>query len=78
MQVIIDDKIILIGTAHISQKSVDEVQAAIEMNRPDVVAVELCQRRYDGLTKKDAWENTPVTKLLNTNNLIFLIDILDY
>jgi len=73
LQVIIDDKIILIGTAHISQKSVDEVQAAIEMNRPDVVAVELCQRRYDGLTKKDAWENTPVTKLLKSNNAYFLL-----
>ena len=66
MQVTIDDGIVLIGTAHISQKSVDEVKAAIETYKPDVVAVELCQRRYDGITKKDVWENTPVTKLLKS------------
>lgn len=73
MQVIIDDDIILIGTAHISQKSVDEVKAVIDSFKPDVVAVELCQRRYDGLTKKDIWENTPVTKLLKSNNAYFLL-----
>jgi len=73
LQVTIDDGIVLIGTAHISQKSVDEVKAAIETYKPDVVAVELCQRRYDGITKKDVWENTPVTKLLKSNNAYFLL-----
>lgn len=73
MQVTIDDRIIVVGTAHISQKSVDEVKAAIQKYKPDVVAVELCQRRYDGLTKKDVWENTPVTKLIKSNNAYFLL-----
>jgi pheromone shutdown-related protein TraB len=73
LQVTIDDRIIVVGTAHISQKSVDEVKAAIQMYKPDVVAVELCQRRYDGLTKKDVWENTPVTKLIKSNNAYFLL-----
>jgi len=69
----IDDDIILVGTAHISQKSVDEVTEAIETYQPDVVAVELCQRRYDSLTKKDQWENTPVTSLLKSNNAYYLL-----
>lgn len=73
MQVTIDDTIILIGTAHISRKSVDEVTEVIERYQPDVVAVELCQRRYDGLTKKDVWENTPITKLIKSNNAYFLL-----
>src|SRR5512137_1859108 len=47
--------------------------AAIDSFKPDVVAVELCQRRYDGLTKKDIWENTPVTNLLKSNNAYFLL-----
>ena len=69
----IDDNLILVGTAHISQKSVDEVNDAIERFQPDVVAVELGQRRYDAITKKDQWENTPVTSLLKSNNAYYLL-----
>ncbi len=69
----INDDLILVGTAHISQKSVDEVKQAIESFHPDVVAVELCQRRYDSLTKKDQWENTPVTSMLKSNNAYYLL-----
>jgi len=63
----------LVGTAHISQKSINEVTEAIESFQPDVVAVELCQRRFDSLTKKDQWENTPVTSLLKSNNAYYLL-----
>jgi pheromone shutdown protein TraB len=45
LEVKVNDNIILIGTAHISQESVDEVHKAIEQYKPDIVAVELCQRR---------------------------------
>ena len=31
----------IVGTAHVSQKSVDEVRAAIDEFKPDVVAIEL-------------------------------------
>lgn len=37
-------KIVLIGTAHVSEKSVAEVKAAIRNLKPDVVAVEALQR----------------------------------
>ena len=73
MQVKINDNIILIGTAHISKDSVKEVKEAIEKYKPDVVAVELCKRRYDAITKKDKWENTPVTQLLKSNNAYLML-----
>lgn len=73
MQEKIKDNIILIGTAHISKESVKEVKEAIEKYKPDVVAVELCQRRYDAITKKDQWEKTPVTKLLRSNNAYLML-----
>ena len=38
-----------------------KLKQAIEKYKPDIVAVELCKRRYDAITKKDKWENTPVT-----------------
>jgi len=69
----INDNIILIGTAHISKESVEEVRQAIETYKPDIVAVELCQRRYDTITKKDKWENTPVTALIKSNNSYFML-----
>jgi len=73
LQVKVNDNIILIGTAHISKESVEEVKDAIEKYKPDIVAVELCQRRYDAITKKDQWEKTPVTKLLKSNNAYLML-----
>jgi pheromone shutdown-related protein TraB len=69
----INDNIILIGTAHISEESVNEVRQTIETYKPDIVAVELCQRRYDTITQKDKWENTPVSALIKSNNAYFMI-----
>lgn len=42
-------EIIVVGTAHISEQSIEEVQRTIEAERPDVVAVELDVGRYQGL-----------------------------
>jgi len=70
---VISDKITLVGTAHISEKSVNEVKEVIEEQKPDIVAVELCKRRYDSIKKKDQWENTPISKLLKGNNAYLLI-----
>ncbi len=69
----INDNIILIGTAHISEESVNEVRQAIERYKPDIIAVELCQRRYTTITKKEKWENTPVTALIKSNNAYFML-----
>ena len=73
MQVKVNNNIILIGTAHISQESVEEVKKVIEEYKPDIVAVELCQRRYDSITKKQEWENTPINKLLKGGNAYLLL-----
>ena len=73
MHITINDRIILVGTAHISQESVDEVRQVIETTQPDIVAVELCENRYKALTEKDQWENTPVTSLLKSNKAYFLL-----
>lgn len=73
MQVKISDNIILIGTAHISKDSVREVREAIEKFKPDIVAVELCKKRYEALTQKDKWENTPITSLLKSNKAYLVL-----
>lgn len=73
MHVKVNDNIILVGTAHISKDSVEEVKQVIEEHKPDIVAVELCKRRYESITKKDQWENTPISKLLNSSNAYLLL-----
>ena len=42
-------EIILVGTGHILEKSVKEVEAVIDREAPDVIAVELCKDRYEAL-----------------------------
>lgn len=73
MQVKVSDDIILVGTAHISKDSIKEVKDAIKKYKPDVVAVELCSKRYEALTKKDQWENTPITALLKANRAYLVL-----
>ena len=52
MEARIGDDIILIGTAHVSDKSVAEVKEAIEKYKPAVVGVELDEARYNELWMK--------------------------
>jgi len=68
-----NDKIILVGTAHISKDSIIEVKEVIKKFKPDIVAVELCKRRHDNIINKDKWENTPINKLLKSNNAYFML-----
>jgi pheromone shutdown-related protein TraB len=57
----------LVGTAHVSQKSVEEVRSAIEEFQPDIVGVELDQGRYVSLTQETD-EEPPVTEILKGGN----------
>ncbi len=61
----------IVGTAHVSAKSVDEVRAAIDEYHPDIVAVELDQARYSAL-KKQARDPTvsDVLEVKNFNQLL--------
>ena len=58
--------ITIIGTAHVSQKSIDEVTEAIQETHPDVVAIELDQGRYLGMKRQ--LENPTVEKVLENKN----------
>src|SRR5512137_2200996 len=61
----------VVGTAHVSQKSVDEVRAAIGEFTPDVVAIELDPSRFQAL-KRQAADPTvrDVLEVKNFNTLL--------
>ena len=75
---IIKDNITLVGTAHVSEKSVKEVEDAIALYKPDVVAVELDDRRYRSITQGDDGEKEiQIKELLKGSNLaIFLLQLM--
>lgn len=63
----------LIGTAHVSQRSVDEVKAVIDRVKPDVVCVELDQTRHDALTKDSAFRDLDVFKVVRGGRTLYLL-----
>ncbi len=70
-------EIFLVGTAHVSRESVDLVGDVIELEKPDVVAVELDEQRYDSLVNKKKWDETEIYKVIRTGKTyLFLLQLL--
>ncbi len=44
--------LVIIGTSHIAKQSLDDVKSMIEAGKPDIIALELDERRLYGLFKK--------------------------
>jgi pheromone shutdown-related protein TraB len=63
----------VVGTAHVSQRSVEEVQEVIAKLRPDVVCVELDKGRYDALTKDSAFRDLDVFKVVREGKTLYLL-----
>jgi len=69
----VGENILVVGTAHVSPESVKEVRDTIALFKPDIVAVELDERRLKVLSDKAGWESTPITKLLKDRNAYVFI-----
>jgi pheromone shutdown-related protein TraB len=67
------NEIVIIGTAHVSEKSVAEVTREIEERKPDIVAVELCDGRYRALTNQDSIDEIKIGELLSGSKLYFFL-----
>ena len=70
----VDDKeFVLVGTAHISQDSVDTVIRTIDDVLPDTVCVELDAQRYQSLINKKGWESLNLKELIKKKQVPFLL-----
>ena len=65
--------IVLIGTAHVSESSVQEVNTAIENEKPDTVAIELDEKRYESLKDPDSWRKMDIIKVLREKKGFLMI-----
>jgi pheromone shutdown-related protein TraB len=63
----------LVGTAHVSRRSVQEVRRVIEHLRPDTVCVELCQTRFEALTDRERWRKLDIFQVIRQRKMLFLV-----
>lgn len=61
-----EGEIILVGTSHVSEKSVEEVERVIDEEEPDFVAVELDEQRYKSI-KGDGPDDLDAKDLIKGN-----------
>ncbi len=65
--------ITLIGTAHISKESIDEVTAFIREHKPECVAIELDEQRLAALNDKENWRKMDIIKVLKNKQGFLLL-----
>jgi pheromone shutdown-related protein TraB len=63
----------LVGTAHVSQRSVDLVREVIEREKPDVVCIELDAGRYEALSQGKKFEEQDLREVLRKKQLATLM-----
>jgi pheromone shutdown-related protein TraB len=63
----------VVGTAHVSAHSVAEVRQTIARVRPEVVCVELDQRRHDALTRDSAFRDLDVRKVVREGRSLYVL-----
>jgi hypothetical protein len=66
-------EILLVGTAHVSQQSVDLVREVVERERPDAVCIELDEGRYEALSQEKRFEEQDLREVLRKKQLATLL-----
>jgi pheromone shutdown-related protein TraB len=65
-------ELIFVGTSHIDPVSVGLVHDVILEERPDVVALEWDQKRYDKAMDDDTWKNMDIIEIIKSKQLVVL------
>lgn len=68
-----DRQIILIGTAHVSHESVDEVKQVIEDENPDRVCIEIDEGRYQSIVDKESWKKLDIHQAIKQKKGFLMI-----
>ncbi len=65
--------LLLIGTAHVSQESVDLVKEVINNEKPDCVCIELDEKRYRAMREKEQWQSLDLKEVIKKKHLSTLL-----
>lgn len=66
-------ELILIGTAHVSRESIEEVDRTIRTEKPDLVCVELDAGRHKAIADQAQWEQLDISKVFREGKGFLLI-----
>ncbi len=66
-------EIIIIGTAHVSKRSAEQVKEVIEFEKPDSVCIELDEQRYQTIIEGNKWKDTDIFKIIKDNKATLLL-----
>ncbi|MCP3030833.1 TraB/GumN family protein [Halobacillus sp. A1] len=73
-RIYLDNKeLILIGTAHVSRKSAEQVKEVIDYEQPDSVCVELDEQRYQSIKDGNKWQDTDIFKVIKQKKATLLL-----
>ena len=65
--------VILVGTAHVSRESEQQVKDIIQQEKPDTVCIELCPSRYQSIRQKERWQQTDIVKVIKEKKSFLLL-----
>ncbi len=68
-----DKEIFIVGTAHVSKESVEDVARTVELVDPDTICVELCESRYKSIIEKERWKKMNIFKVVKEKKSLFLL-----
>ena len=68
-----DKTVILVGTAHVSQESVELVKLVFEQEHPDDVCVELDAKRFEAISHPNRWESLDLKEIIRKQQLSTLM-----
>lgn len=63
----------LVGTAHVSRQSVEDVRLTVETVQPDTICVELCASRHRALIDRDGWRKMDIMRVIRERKTPFLL-----
>jgi pheromone shutdown-related protein TraB len=66
-------EIVLVGTAHVSRESVEDVRRTIAEEKPDRVCVELDEGRHASMVQGSSWQNLDIGKVLKEGKGFLLL-----
>lgn len=73
-KIVLDNReIYLLGTAHVSKKSVEDVSEAVELLDPDTICIELCDARYHSIRNRDAWKKTDIFTVIKQKKTLLML-----
>lgn len=63
----------LVGTAHVSKQSVEDVRQAVELFKPHTICVELCPSRHQAMMNPEAWRKMDIMRVIRQKKAPFLL-----